>query len=241
MSSVTLPNLSRDRVQQSELTAHLNALATALNVNRIQENDIEPDAVHLRHLSQLPKMNLGAEYGTAKGSGINGTPHSDGTKNWYHIPDSIIKFSGGAASLPNLYESAEAVIQVYGPFYTNHAGVTTGDHSTANPITEVCIGMSTDGTSWTPLSAITARPVGETCGKSFAFYKGVQKHYIFGTSNYHPRYPWDRAIWLEGSFGGDVKASASTGTRWFSVMIDANSSQDGQFYGQLYGDMRRIT
>ena len=242
MSNVILPNLSRDRVVQAEITNHLNALAAALNVSRIQENDVEPDAVRLRHISQSPKFNLGRRYGTASGSTINATPWSDGTKNWYTIPESELRFSLGATGLPNLYESNKPVIQVYGPFHTNHSGVSTGDNSTANPITEVCLGMSTDGgTNWTPLSAITARPVGPTCGGSFAFFKGPQKHYLFGTSNYHPRYPWDRACWLEGSFGGDTKTSDSSGNRWFRVMVDATSTQDGQFYGELFGDMRRIT
>lgn len=238
MTTIVLPDLSRDKVSQAEIQNALTAIQNSLNAVKLRENNLEPDSIHLRHLNQLPKINLSCEFGTAKGSTIDGTPHTDGSKNWYHIPDSILKFNLGAAGLPNMYEANKPVIQLFGPFHTNHCQTLT---SGTSAITEVCIGMSTNGgTTWTPLE-VTKRPTGQTCGREIAFFKGPQKHYLFNTSNYHPHYDWDRGIWLIGSFGGDKKVAASDGSRWFSVMVDQPTTNDGQFYGQLFGDMRRIS
>ncbi|MBM63671.1 MAG: hypothetical protein CL484_12065 [Acidobacteria bacterium] len=242
MSKVVLTPLDRDKAKQSQIQQVFTDLATALNTTKVSENDIEPGALHYRHLSESPKFNLAARYGTAYGSTIDSTAVSAGGKNWYRIAASLIKFADGATGLPNLYENNRPVIQVYGPFHTNHAGVTVGDNSTASTITEVCIGVSTDsGSSWTPMMT-TRRSIGQTCGGTFAWFKGsTHLHPITGASGYQPYYGWDRAVWLVGSFGGEFKNGASNGNRWYTVFVDANTTNDGQFYGMLFGDMRRLT
>lgn len=210
--------LDRKKLVKTELELLFAELLAAINVTRVEPQDITFSTIQYRHLKVVPKIGLSQQFGYPEDISFRGPFTS-----FYEVSESILYHDSSHTAAPNRDVPDQGVVHVSAVLFISDVG----DSVT---ITRATIGVSNDdGVTWTPLTTVS-RPFGLNAGECIrVFDTPGQLHYHTGIAGYYGfnGVNFDRGIVLTASLGGDVENASLAGRTAFCVMTDTTVTGPG--------------
>lgn len=225
--------LDRTTVSGTQLDLLFTELKDYFNTAKLRARTFEKGAIEYRHLAGPPVISLMSEPAPLA---TGATPYG----GWYPVTNHKILHQATIDNAPNANQTGNyPVLEVSGA-----VGFVGASRPWAHPGVpgRVCLGVSVNaGATWNPLDGSggtqnTARPLGDTCGRTLAYYDSpTQAHYIYGTANYRPiDYQSDRTVHVLAAFGGDLwNAGPPSALNAYCLMIDGQQTNTCQGWGWI--------